>query len=103
MAGFPGIYTGHDSSVRFSAGLMSTPYIEYYEYSQDREFLVQSAYPFVRNVAEFYSSYSTQNTTEPGRYDLLYTCAQEICTFHGAPLLTLVGTVSFLFSRQDVV
>jgi hypothetical protein len=53
MTAFPDIYTGHDSSVRFNAALMATPYIEYYEFSLDRHFLETSAYPFVRNVAEF--------------------------------------------------
>ena len=79
MAAFPGIYTGHDASTRFVAALMSTPYIDYYEYSQDIVFLNKSAYPFVRNVAEFYASYAVKNSSEPGRYDLRYTCAQEVC------------------------
>ena len=87
MAAFPDIYTGHDSSTRFVAGLMATPYIDYYEHSMDREFLAKSAYPFVRNVAEFYASYATKNTSEAGRYDLMYTCAQEVCQWrqdHGS-------------------
>lgn len=79
MAAFPDIYTGHDSSTRFVAALMATPYIEYYEFSLDRHFLESSAYPFVRNVAEFYASYAVHNASQPGRYDLLFTCAQEIC------------------------
>ena len=48
----------------------------------DRQFLEASAYPFVKNAAEFYASYATKNATAPTeRYDLLYTCAQESCTW----------------------
>jgi hypothetical protein len=81
MAAFPDIYTGHDSSVRFSAGLMATPYIDYFEHSMNLSFLETSAYPFIRNVAEFYASYAVPNASAPGKYDLPYTCAQELCTW----------------------
>ena len=89
MAAFPNIYTGHDSSVRFGAALMATPYIDYYEHSRDLQFLKDSAYPFIRNVAEFYASFAVKNADWKGedggdergnRYDLLNTCAQEQCT-----------------------
>ena len=37
------------------------------------DLLVVCRYPFVRNVAQFYASYATQNISEPSRYDLMYT------------------------------
>lgn len=57
---------------------MTTPYVQYYEASMNKSFLRDQAYPFVRGAADFYASYATINTTS-NRYDLLYTCAQEIC------------------------
>ena len=57
---------------------MATPFIDYYEHSLDMQFLQSTAYPFVREVAEFYRTYAVFNATTQ-RFDLLFTCAQEIC------------------------
>eukprot|EP00038_Savillea_parva_P031017 m.82296 g.82296 ORF g.82296 m.82296 type:complete len:1149 (+) comp9456_c0_seq1:212-3658(+) len=73
------LQTGHDSSTRFVAALMATPYVDYYEASMDTTFLREQAYPFVSGAADFYASYATKNATSGG-YDLLFTCAQEICS-----------------------
>jgi hyaluronoglucosaminidase len=70
--------SAHDSSTRFVAALMTTPYIEYYEVTMDAVFLREHAFPWVEGSAEFYASYATKNASS-GKYDLLYTCAQEIC------------------------
>ncbi len=70
--------SAHDSSTRFVAALMTTPYIEYYEATMDQEFLRDQAFPWVAGSADFYASYARQNASS-GKYDLLYTCAQEIC------------------------
>ena len=62
---------------------MATPYIDYYEHSRDLQFLNDSAYPFLRNVAEFYASFAVKNGSWSGagsRYDFLNVCAQEQCT-----------------------
>lgn len=70
--------SAHDSSTRFVAALMTTPYIEYYEATMDKVFLREQAFPWVAGSADFYASYAMQNATS-GKFDLLYTCAQEIC------------------------
>lgn len=62
---------------------MATPYIDYYEHSRDLQFLNDSAYPFLRNVAEFYASFAVKNGSwgsAGSRYDFLNVCAQEQCT-----------------------
>eukprot|EP00051_Salpingoeca_urceolata_P007782 m.100454 g.100454 ORF g.100454 m.100454 type:complete len:1120 (-) comp15400_c0_seq2:5-3364(-) len=78
MGAFAELTVGHDSSVRFVAALMAVPYIEYYEFSQDLAFLNEHAFPFVSAAADFYASYATP--VGNGTYNLLWTCAQEICS-----------------------
>jgi hypothetical protein len=78
MGAFPEMTTGHDSSTRFVAALMSTPYIEYYEHSLNNSFLNSQAFPMVAGAADFYASYARADNIT-GVYNLLWTCAQEIC------------------------
>ena len=57
---------------------MAVPYVDYFEHSQDMDFLKQTAYPFLKPQAEFYASYIVLNHN--GTYDVPLACAQEICT-----------------------
>jgi len=54
------------------------PFIELADYSADADFLLERAYPFVDEVADFFLSYVTRNE-QSGAFDVLNSCAQEIC------------------------
>jgi hypothetical protein len=66
-----------DLNTRFIGGLLATNLIQYYEYSNDLTMLAEKIYPFVRDNADFYKSYTTLGTD--GLLLFPYTCAQEAC------------------------
>jgi hypothetical protein len=82
---FAGMECCFDDGERFVAGLVATPLVEYYDLTQNRDFLSETLMPFLRGVARFYSSYlvrtsgSNSNGTMAGRGTLPFTCAQERC------------------------
>ena len=70
------------------AGLVATPLVAYFDGTQDVLFLRDTLAPYLRSVADFYTSYATphNNThhlhdhlTGDWSFDLLWTCAQETC------------------------
>lgn len=79
--GFPmadGRLSFTDGQTRFTGGLMATNLIFYFEYSRDMALLNSTIYPFVRDNAEFYASYS-RICSSSGTVVLPYTCGQEQC------------------------
>eukprot|EP01052_Picozoa_sp_SAG31_P017747 SAG31_NODE_1227_length_9239_cov_29.041904_7_plen_155_part_00 len=77
MGPWPTMGQWKDNAVRFDGALMAVPYVDYFEHSQDMTFLKDTAYPFLKAQAEFYSSYIVLNKN--GRYDVPLACAQEAC------------------------
>ena len=63
--------------------MASGPFIEHYEMTRDIDFLRESAYPFVSEVARFYASYVVESGS--GRLGLPHSCAQEFCSAQGGP------------------
>ena len=45
-----------DDGTRFVAGLVATPLINYYEATLDQPFLTARLMPYLRGVADFYTS-----------------------------------------------
>jgi len=80
---FEGMIMFFDDGTRFVAGLASTPLIQYYDSTLDEPYLKNTLVPYLRQVADFYMSYATLNSTT-GKYDFPYTCAQETCDGGGA-------------------
>jgi hypothetical protein len=72
------VLCAQDDGTRFVAGLVATPLIQYYEATLDAKFLRTRLLPYLRELADFYTSYAQVN--EHGQYELPYTCAQEICS-----------------------
>jgi len=68
--------SAHDSSTRFVAALMTTPYIEYYEATMDATFLREQAFPWVAGAADFYASYATHNASS-GKFGALPSTADS--------------------------
>ena len=91
-----------DDGTRFVAGMVATPLISYYDATLDANFLKETLLPYLRGVADFYTSYAQPRNvstdisggTASGLgivdlnvasvvYDIPYTCAQEICSPSG--------------------
>ena len=53
-------------------------FIKYFDATQNETFLRNRAYPFLREVIDFYESYMTKNAST-GRFDVLNSCAMENC------------------------
>ena len=68
----------HDDSDRFTAALAATPMKQYWEYSQDKAFLIE-CYDWVKGSAEFYESYVRRNA-HTGALDIPFGCGEEGCT-----------------------
>jgi hypothetical protein len=77
-----------DLQTRFTGGLLATNLIQYFEYSRNLSTLRDVVYPFVRDNAEFYVSYTTKGAD--GKLVFPYSCAQEGCDCRDA------GFVKFL-------
>lgn len=111
--GAEGIAFGHelfpvDMRGQMRGGLVyvvETPFLaqhfwEYYEHTQDREFLRKRAYPVIAGVADFLASFATE--TKPGKFEFIPTrsCEHHIydpdLTFHrnGTPEL---GFARYIF------
>jgi hypothetical protein len=78
IGGFVDMHCSHDSSMRSTAAMAAQPYVDYYEHTQDRTFLKQWAYPFIKETALFYASYAKLDTAT-GKFGFPFACAQEIC------------------------
>jgi len=74
----PGMECAFDDGTRWVAGLVATPLLQYYDATGDPVFLESVLVPYLREVADFYTSYASWNDTTRV-FDLLWTCAQEIC------------------------
>ena len=78
-----------DLQTRFTGGLLATNLIQYWEYSHNLTTLREKIYPFVKDNAEFYLSY-----TVPGPDGTLlfpYSCAQEACMCRDADFVKVEG------------
>jgi hypothetical protein len=93
---FDGMACCFDDGTRFVAGLVATPLISYYDATLDPNFLRETLLPYLRGVADFYTSYSRPRNTSSSAcngcgnlgsagivYDIPFTCAQEICSPSG--------------------
>lgn len=70
----PGKYINQTLDAPFAA----TIFISYYNYTQDEEFLIQRAYPFVEKVAAFYEKWCEKEEKDDGSYQYnLYDGAHE--------------------------
>lgn len=69
-----------DNSVRFEGALMAVPFVDYYEHTLNTTFLKTQAYPFLREMAEFYASYLRRNPSTD-QYGVPLACAQEGCAY----------------------
>ena len=79
---FVGMAVHMDDSERYVAGLTATPLIQYYEATRDATFLQQRLAPFLRDIADFYTSYSVPSKLLDETVEevmLPYTCANERC------------------------
>jgi hypothetical protein len=78
--------------------MVATPLISYYDATLDANFLKDTLLPYLRGVADFYTSYAQPRNTSTSSsadnasgdfdgasvvYDIPYTCAQEICSPSG--------------------
>ena len=72
----------NDLNTRFIGGLLATNLIQYWEYSRNLTTLAQLIYPFVKDNAEFYVSYTFKGTD--GKLVFPYSCAQEGCACRDA-------------------
>lgn len=90
---FDGMACCFDDGTRFVAGMVATPLISYYDATLDHMFLKETLLPYLRGVADFYTSYSQPRNTSGSNgsdnlgggvvYDIPFTCAQEICSPSG--------------------
>ena len=81
-AGMPlgdGRLADSDLQTRFIGGLLATNLVQYFEYSRDLGVLAEIVYPFVRDVAEFFISYTVADASGGGKLLFPYSCAQEAC------------------------
>ena len=103
---FVGMAFHSDDSERYVAGLTATPLIQYYEATRDATFLQQQLAPFLRDIADFYTSYSVPSRTVEETVEevmLPYTCANERC--EGAvfgPHTTVEVGVALNNAHQDL-
>ena len=79
---FDGMACCFDDGTRFVAGMVATPLISYYDATLDAAFLNETLVPYLSGVADFYTSYAVLNPST-AKYDIPYTCAQEICSPSG--------------------
>ncbi len=73
-----------DLQTRFTGGLLATNLIQYFEYTQNLEALRERVYPFVKDIAEFYTSYAETTADGDGGILFPYSCAQEACACRDA-------------------
>ena len=69
---------------RSDAAFCGSHFWRYFDATQNRTFLSERAYPFLRKVADFYESYIVLNHTT-GRYDVLNSCGMEGCGSQDLP------------------
>ena len=55
-----------DRGQRSNGAFAATPYIDYYEFTRDIEFLNTTAYPFLREVGRFYADYAVKEDAAAG-------------------------------------
>jgi hypothetical protein len=73
---FDGMACCFDDGTRFVAGMVATPLIQYYDATLDRTFLDSTLLPYLRGVADFYTSYAVQDKAT-GKYNLPWTCVRS--------------------------
>ena len=78
IGGFVEMHCSHDSSMRSTAAMTAQPFIDYVDYTGDKVFLKDRAYPYVREVALFYASYLRKDPAD-GLYGVPFGCSQELC------------------------
>jgi hypothetical protein len=79
-----GGYYMSDLGTRGIVGWVALPFVDNYDYTMNRTFLEETAYPLLIDGADFFESYLTQNTTT-GAYSLDNACALEGCTLPKYP------------------
>jgi hypothetical protein len=90
LGGFASMHCSPDGGLRSVAAMAATPFVEYFEYTQDLTFLREQAYPFIREVALFYASYLTIDPAT-GKYEVPLACAQEFCGERQLPAVPIPG------------
>jgi len=75
---FPDMVFPTDMGIRSVAAFAWTPLMQYYEGTRDVKFLSEKAYPYLRSVVDFYSSYLRPNATDEWLH-VPYSCGDEIC------------------------
>jgi len=75
---YPGLYYFADLSLRMVAAMSTKPFIDYIDYTMDIDYLNSTVFPLLEQVADFYVSYVVYNNST-NQYDILNSCAQEIC------------------------
>jgi hypothetical protein len=92
---FEGMYFPLDNGNRFVGGLAATNFIQYFDTTQDLQFLQESLLPLLEGLSDFYSSYAVPSNSPlfgpfgvrpnasgfPEEISLPFTCGQEVC--HG--------------------
>ena len=68
---FDGMACCFDDGTRFVAGMVATPLLSYYDATLDPAFLRETLVPYLKGVADFYTSYAVLNAST-GIYDLPY-------------------------------
>jgi hypothetical protein len=92
-----------DNSVRFEGALMAVPFVDYYEHTLNRTFLATQAYPFLKEMAEFYASYVWEDPAS-GEYGVPLACAQEGCDYRqlGRSMAQRDTTVDLAFAEWSL-
>ncbi|MDD3402761.1 MAG: discoidin domain-containing protein [Hespellia sp.] len=88
------------------APFAATLFISYYNYTQDEEFLLNRAYPFVEKVAKFYEKWCEKETNEDGTYQYnLYDGAHEgfFDKNSGVTIGAVQNVYEFLINNADVL
>ena len=92
-AGMPlgdGRLADSDLQTRFIGGLLATNLIQYFEFTRNMSVLAETIYPFVRDNAMFYLSYSVKGAD--GKLLFPYSCAQEGCQCRDANFVKVPDT-----------
>lgn len=84
FSAFPELYYPNDMGQKSDAVFAGMHFMHYYDATQNVTFLQESAYPYLRLVADFYESYVTFNAST-GRWDVLNSCAMEGCGEQALP------------------
>jgi hypothetical protein len=63
---------GHCTHILGSGGRIAELYWQRYEYTMDKEWLRESAYPMIKGSVEFYSNFPNLKKGEDGKYHLLH-------------------------------